>query len=76
MQDVIVAALVLEIDRNVVGLMAFAAPSGIRHRSAMRASAAVGELGWLGLVAKAMRWAKAALIPGWIGAYRLRHPVS
>ena len=41
----------------------------------MRASAAVGVLGWLGFVAEGMRWAEAALIPGWIGAQWLWHTI-
>jgi hypothetical protein len=41
MDDVVVAAGMLKIDRDVVGIMPFAAPSGISQSGAVRASAAI-----------------------------------
>lgn len=75
MYDVIVAAGVLKIHRDVVGVVPFAAPSGVGQCCAVRTGAAVGLFSWCGFVAKRMCGAETALIPARIGAERLWHTI-
>ena len=70
-----VAGLALEIDRNAVSVVALAAPGAVVLGRAVRAGAAVPCLvvlvSWQNL-----RVAELALVPGWVGADRLRHAVG
>ena len=73
--DVVVAALMLKVFGDGVGLVPLAAPRAVGHGRAVRAGAAVGVLGWLGLVTEGVGWAEAALIPRGVRADRWRDAI-
>ena len=74
--DVTIAGLALELDRDAVGLVALAAPGRVLLGGGVCAGSARDMLGRQRRVAKLVSGAELALIPRWIGAEWRRHSVG